>query len=143
MDERDTVSRFEHDKEMMHLNWCNRRMLIALVVSMLAMIIAIVTFVNGYNECDFDYGFECYMPQNIDIDGLYVDDRAAADADNYRGVALLHNITPQNKDDSFVPAYPYHVTKNLRIRNFSSASGKKWFLSTNTYMYRNLNLVEE
>ena len=49
MSEKDTVSRFEHDKEMMHLNWCNRRMLIALVVSMLAMIIAIVTFVNGYN----------------------------------------------------------------------------------------------
>ena len=49
MDERNTISRFEHDKEMLHLNWCNRRMLIALIVSMLAMIIAIITFVNGYN----------------------------------------------------------------------------------------------
>jgi len=101
------------------------------------------TFVNGYNECDFDYGFPCYMPQNIEIDGLFVDDRAAADAENYRGVSLLHNMNPKNKDDSYMPEYPYYVTKNVKIRNFRSASGKKWFLSYNTYMYRNVNIDEE
>ena len=33
--------------------------------------------------------------------------------------------------------------RNVKIRNFRSASGKKWFLSYNTYMYRNVNLDEE
>jgi hypothetical protein len=99
-------------------------------------------FVNGHNEGDFDYGFTCYMPRNITIDGLYVDDSAMQNEENYRGVYMLANITPENKDDSFSYAYPYHVTQRLSVRNFRSATGKKWNLSPNPYMYRGV-LVEE
>ena len=50
MDDKDTVSRFEHDKVMMHMNWANRRMLIALVTVCLTFIITILVFVHGYTE---------------------------------------------------------------------------------------------
>ena len=50
MDDKDMVSRFEHDKVMMHMNWANRRMLIALVTVCLTFIITILVFVHGYTE---------------------------------------------------------------------------------------------
>lgn len=45
-----TVDRFEHDKVIMHLNWCNRRMLIALVTVCITFIATIIVFVSGYTQ---------------------------------------------------------------------------------------------
>lgn len=42
------VSRYESDKAIMHLAWCNRRMLIALVTVCITFIITILVFVTGY-----------------------------------------------------------------------------------------------
>lgn len=39
---------FEHQHTMMHYNWANRRMLIALVTVCLTFIITIIVFVTGY-----------------------------------------------------------------------------------------------
>ena len=50
MDQDERVSRFESDKAIMHLNWANRRMLIALVTVCITFIITIVVFVNGYTQ---------------------------------------------------------------------------------------------
>ena len=44
------VSRYESDKAIMHLNWANRRMLIALVVVCVTFIITIIVFVTGYTD---------------------------------------------------------------------------------------------
>lgn len=44
------VSRYEADKAIMHLNWANRRMLIALVVVCVTFIITIIVFVTGYTD---------------------------------------------------------------------------------------------
>ena len=42
------VSKNEINKAIMHLNWSNRRMLIALVTVCLTFIITIIVFVTGY-----------------------------------------------------------------------------------------------
>ena len=42
------VSRFEADKAIMHLNFANRRMLIALFTVCVTFIITIIVFVTGY-----------------------------------------------------------------------------------------------
>lgn len=39
---------YEHQNTMMHYNWANRRMLIALVTVCLTFVITIVVFVTGY-----------------------------------------------------------------------------------------------
>jgi hypothetical protein len=44
------VSRYESDKAIMHLNWANRRMLIALITVCLTFIITIIVFVSGYTH---------------------------------------------------------------------------------------------
>lgn len=100
-------------------------------------------FVHGRNDGDFDYGFPCYMPGVVDIDGLTVDDSSQKDNPEYKGVHMLANVTPANVDDSFVYEHPYRLTQKLRIRNFRSVSGTKWFLSTNPYIYRDTVVEEE
>ena len=50
MNDTPVVSRFESDKAIMHLNWANRRMLIALIVVCVTFIITIVVFVTGYTD---------------------------------------------------------------------------------------------
>lgn len=50
MEEKDcpVVNRFEADKAIMHLNFANRRMLIALIIVCITFIVTIIVFVNGY-----------------------------------------------------------------------------------------------
>lgn len=42
------VNRFESDKAIMHLNFANKRMLIALITVCVTFIITIIVFVTGY-----------------------------------------------------------------------------------------------
>ena len=42
------VSRYEADKAIMHLNFANRRMLIALITVCFTFIVTIIVFVTGY-----------------------------------------------------------------------------------------------
>lgn len=42
------INRFESDKAIMHLNFANRRMLIALITVCVTFIITIIVFVTGY-----------------------------------------------------------------------------------------------
>ena len=41
---------YDHQHTMMHYNWANRRMLIALVTVCVTFIITIVVFVSGYTQ---------------------------------------------------------------------------------------------
>ena len=71
MDDKDTVSRFEHDKVMMHMNWANRRMLIALVTVCVTFIVTILVFVHGYTEREKNWldTLNRYVPVTEAADG--------------------------------------------------------------------------
>ncbi|MBQ9395176.1 MAG: hypothetical protein IJU23_06610, partial [Proteobacteria bacterium] len=85
-----------------------------------------------------DFGYECYMPQNIHINGLFVDDSSTK-----QGFYLLNDFTPKNTNDSFQYTYPYHLTESIHIKDLKAASGKKWMLSSNNYMFNHVNIYEE
>ena len=88
------------------------------------------------------FSYECYMPTNITIEGLYVDDSKRSGA--YKGIYLLGNIVSSWTSANYEKAvdakggYLYHPTENITISGFSTKSGKDWILSQNTYMYRNV-----
>lgn len=86
------------------------------------------------------YGYECYMPKNITIEGLHVDDSKATSG--YTSVYLLCNpdINWWNKTYEakvLAEGYMYHVPENITISGFTSETGKTWRLASNTFMYRN------
>ena len=92
--------------------------------------------IGGSYSGNHYFGYECYMPQNITIDGLKIVEKKISAT--YKGIYLLGNITSANNSDSFTYKFPYHVTKTITIKNFESESGKKWMLSPNQYMYRDV-----
>lgn len=48
MDDQKRVSQFDHENTIMHMNYANRRMLIALITVCITFIVTIIVFVSGY-----------------------------------------------------------------------------------------------
>ncbi len=79
-----------------------------------------------------DFGYECYMPENITINGLKVNNRST--------VYLFEDITPDNIDENFSYTYPYHITKTVNISGFESTTNEPLQISKNPYMFRNVEV---
>jgi len=86
-----------------------------------------------------DFGYECGMPRTIVLENLHVDDSRAESG--YSGIRLLGNIVEAWTGESYekkvaAQGYPYRVTEKITVSGFTSASGKKWTLTKNAFMYR-------
>lgn len=97
---------------------------------------------SGYHK----FGYDCYMPENIYIDGLIIDDKNCGE--NYKGVYLFHNITPERVDEAYeeeikANGYPYYVTQNVFIKGLETTSGKGYSVSSNGFMFKDVNIHEE
>jgi len=96
------------------------------------------SIIGGSNTEDHDFGYQCYMPENIVIENLHIDDSKATS--NFKGISIFANLNTRRTSEAFekTAKYPYIVTKNVTISGFTSVSGKDWFLSTNEFMFRNV-----
>ena len=97
--------------------------------------------VSGSFSGQHDFGYDCYMPQHITIDGLHIQDQKHSGG--YKGIYLLGNITSSNTSEKFKYKYPYYVTQTITISNFTSDTGYSWQLSPNKYMYRDVIVTEK
>ena len=73
-----------------------------------------------------DFGYPCYMPQNIKIDGLSIDD--SRHGKNYQGPSFFGN--PLGKSTT-KPPFPMHRTKSIEVKNFSTSSKLPFRISDN------------
>ncbi len=94
--------------------------------------------IGGSNTEDHEFGYQCYMPENITIENLHIDDSKALTS--YNGIYIFANLNSRRTSEAFEASakYPYIVTKNLTISGFTSVTGKKWMLSPNMFMFRNV-----
>lgn len=102
-------------------------------------------FIGGSYGGFHNFGYACTMPKNITIENLHVDDSRATE--KYSGIRLLGNIVEKWTDAEFEKrmgseGYPYSVPEKLTISGFSSASGKNWTLTKNTFMYRTVKVTD-
>lgn len=78
------------------------------------------------NDGMHDFGYTCFMPRLIQIDGLTVDD--TAHPSNPPGIAFFgDSIGPGSSDAPF----PYRLTERLEVRGLDIASGKPPLVSLN------------
>ena len=98
--------------------------------------------IGGHNTEDHDFGYECTMPHTIEIDGLHIDDSRMREGG---GVCLIGYMNPNrtNEEAESAAAYPYRPTQTIKIRRLTTATGKGWFLTPNTFMFRNTKVIEE
>ncbi|MGM9652455.1 MAG: hypothetical protein ACI3XP_02335 [Eubacteriales bacterium] len=102
--------------------------------------------ITGSYNAFHDYGYACYMPKNIVIDGLHIND--AKNAFGYNGIYLLGNIIPADTGAAYENKVRqnggrfYHITETLTVSGFTSESGRDWRLSPNEYMYRDVAVTD-
>ncbi len=93
--------------------------------------------ISTRNDGQHNFGYACFMPREITIDGLHVDD--SNHPEDYRGMYLFSNPGGrQSPDDPF----PYTLSKTVKIRGLTTASGKKPRVSPNAQLEQSVVLVE-
>ncbi len=96
------------------------------------------SLINGYYSGKHDFGYICYMPEKITIENLQIDD--ANHTEGYLGPALFSNFNSDNNDITYYENYPYIRTKEVILKNVTTASGKTIRLSDNKVMFNSVKV---
>ena len=96
------------------------------------------SLIGGSYSGQHDFGYTCYMPERITIENLYIDD--SNHPDGYRGPAIFANFNRNMTDDSYVEKYPYVITREVILRNVTTASGKPLRVSDNMFMFNDVKI---
>jgi hypothetical protein len=96
------------------------------------------SLIGGSNSGQHDFGYTCYMPERITIEKLRIDD--SAHPVNYNGPAIFTNFNPEMKDDTYKEKFPYVITKEVILKDVTTASGKALRVSDNPFMFRNVKV---
>ncbi len=99
------------------------------------------SLIGGSNSGQHDFGYTAYMPAQIIIENLKIDD--SNHPENYQGPAIFANINPEMTDDTYKEKFPYVITKEVRLKNVTTASGKPLRVSDNPFMFRNVKVVTD
>jgi hypothetical protein len=96
------------------------------------------SLIGGSYSGQHNFGYTCYMPERIIIENLHIED--SNPPENYQGPAIFWNINPQITDGSYQEKFPYITTREVILRNVTTASGKALRISDNTFMFRNVKV---
>ncbi len=90
------------------------------------------------NDGKHDFGYDCFMPREITIEGLYVDD--SNHPENYQGMYLFSNPGGSQSEKA---AFPYALSQKVTIRGLKTASGKEPRISPNPQLAESVTLTQE
>lgn len=94
--------------------------------------------ISGSYSGQHDFGYICYMPERITIENLHIDD--SKHPENYKGPAIFTNFNPEMRDDSYKEKFPYVKTKEVILKNVTTATGKPLRTSDNLYMFKDVQV---
>ena len=101
---------------------------------------------NVRNDGMHDFGYPCFMPATIAIDGLFVDD--ANHPDDYTGLYLFTDPDEMHMGDHILPLtpdrpFPYQPCRRIRIRGLLTAGGQEFHISSNASLCEEVTVVIE
>ena len=96
--------------------------------------------IGGNNSGQHNFGYTCYMPKKLTIDGLVINDNPP---NNYQGPKIFANFNGAFTSEEYVEQYPYVITEEVEIKNLTVKSGKPFIKSTNPFMFRNVKITEK
>jgi hypothetical protein len=102
---------------------------------------ATASLIGGSYTGNHDFGYPCYMPERITLHGLRIDD--SSHPDNYGGPALFSNFNRAFKDDTYVEKYPYVKTREVILKDVTTASGKPLRVSDNAFMFKDVKVITQ
>ena len=99
------------------------------------------SLMGGANSSQHDFGYTCYMPALITIENLRIND--SNHPESYQGPAIFSNFNPEMKDASYQETFPFVRTKEVILRNVTTASGMKLRLSDNPFLFKDVKVVTD
>ncbi|NND35040.1 MAG: hypothetical protein HKN76_20810 [Saprospiraceae bacterium] len=96
------------------------------------------SLIGGSNAGQHDFGYTCYMPKRITIENLHIDD--SNHPEDYQGPAIFSDFNPEMTADSYVEKFPYVRTKEVILRNVTTASGMDLRLSDNPFEFKDVKV---
>ncbi|MEZ4825100.1 MAG: hypothetical protein R3C61_02225 [Bacteroidia bacterium] len=99
------------------------------------------SLIGGSNSGQHNFGYICYMPERITIENLHIDD--SNHPEEYNGPAIFANFNPQMTDDTYEQKFPFVATREVILRNVTTASGKTLRMSDNPFMFRDVKVIED
>lgn len=84
--------------------------------------------IDAENSEDHDFGYTCYLPQTIEIDGLYVHRIGI----NY----LFTQVNSKHRSDSYNAEYPIVPPQEITVNNFSCLLFGKLSVSKNKTIFK-------
>jgi hypothetical protein len=97
-----------------------------------------LTLFNLSNDGTHDFGYACFMPEVIKIDGLSVDD--AAPNGEPRGLAYFNNSLGTAGTER---PYPYRLTQRIEVKGLKTASGQTPRVSDNAELAKAVAVISQ
>ncbi|MBX3238366.1 MAG: hypothetical protein KIT80_06235 [Chitinophagaceae bacterium] len=97
--------------------------------------------IGGSYSGQHDFGYTCYMPERITIENLRIND--ANHREDYQGPVIFSNFNPLMFDDSYREKFPYVKTREVVLKNVTTASGKSVRVSDNPFMFKEVKVVTD
>jgi hypothetical protein len=91
---------------------------------------------DGSNDGQHDFGYTCYMPTRLVVDGLVIDDGKSSK----KGPVLFGNFNPRLTSDTYKQPFPYVITQEVVLKNITTTSGKPLTISANEFMFRSVKV---
>ncbi|RAI85948.1 alginate lyase family protein [Algoriphagus yeomjeoni] len=96
------------------------------------------SLINGYNSGQHDFGYTCYMPEQIIVENLKIDD--SNHPEDYQGPAIFGNFNSERIDETYQEKFPYVLTKEVTLKNVTTSSGNELRVSDNDWMFKNVKV---
>ena len=97
--------------------------------------------IGGNYSGQHNFGYTCYLPRKITIDGLVINDNPPNE--NYPGPKIFASFNNAYTSEEYVEKFPYVITEEVDIKNLTVKSGKPLIVSTNPFMFRNVKITKE
>lgn len=94
------------------------------------------SLIGGWNDGQHEFGYTCYMPDRITIDGLHIDD--SRHPDDYEGPAIFANFNSHYTHAAYKEKYPYVKTREVLFKGVTTASSKPLRISENPFMFKDV-----
>ena len=96
------------------------------------------SLIGGRNMGNHNFGYTCYMPEQITIESLYIDD--SNHPKGYQGPAIFSDFNPEMINASYREEFPYIITKTVTLKDVTTASGKTLRRSDNPFMFEGVEI---
>lgn len=96
------------------------------------------SLISGSYSGKHNFGYTCYMPKNIVIEGLHIDD--SNHPEDYQGPAIIKDFNKEWTNDSYQETFPYVRNTKIVLKNVSTSSGNALRISNNPFMFKDVEV---